>query len=224
MAKKPIKSSKELQVFRHPNLKSVPERLNLLMGVNAKLESHPSYQDDSSIEPSREHLKACELELFTAHLAVQAGNLTMIPLRNVAVEKVDEALYDFVHFVEKKGRKDTSALYNVGLDSLFIIPNKKSAVVAPGSSPTLFEVVNGSHLGQMLGSVGTMPGVRNWEVWINDRDPNDESAWRFYRTYFKTTGMLIAGLESGRIYYFRIRGLNSAGTSPWSAVVAMRAL
>ncbi|MCM0080231.1 fibronectin type III domain-containing protein [Geomonas sp. Red32] len=223
MVKTPRKFQMQLQVFRHPNLRTVPERLDLLRGVNSNLESHASYRECQT-DPSREHLKTCELELSNVQLAVQAGNRTMIPQRNLVVERVDEALYDFVHFVEKKGRKEPEALHNIGLDSLFITQSKKSAVVAPGSSPFLFEVVNGNHLGQMLGSVGVLPGVRSWEMWLNAGDPNDESAWRFYKTYFKTTGMVIAGLESGRVYYFRIRGLNSAGASPWSAVVSLRAL
>jgi hypothetical protein len=211
-----------LQVFRHPSFKTVSARLEFIRGINGSIATHVSYQD-SSMDPVREELRAREAELSTAHLAVEAGNRTFAPQRDAAMYKMDEALYDFVHLAEKKGRADPAALYNIGLDSLMITPSKKSVVVAPVSAPSNLGVVNGAHMGQMLASVGTMPGVRSWELWMTE-DPNDESSWRYYQTFFKSSEMLISGLESGKVYFFRIRGLNSAGASPWSIVVSLRAL
>lgn len=226
MATAPKMSSEptQLQVFRHPNFKTIPERLDFVRGINASITAHSSYQGDSSVAALVEELKTCENDLSTIHFAVQAGNRTLIPQRQVSVQRLDLALYDFVHCAEKKGRTDPNALFNIGLDSLVIAPGKKSSVAAPGGAPSAFQVTNGAHVGQMLASVGTMSGVRSWELWMTDSDPSDEGSWRFYRSFFKSSDMLITGLQSGRIYYFRIRGLNSAGASPWSVVVTLRAL
>jgi hypothetical protein len=224
MAKSPVASTQPptLQVFRHPSFRTIPERLDFVRGINASIVVHSSYQD-SSTDPYREGLKSGETNLSTVHLAVEGGNRTLVPQRVVAVADLDVTLYDFVHFAEKKGRTDPNALFNIGLDSLMITSSKKPLVVAPESIPTLFDVVNGAHLGQMLGSVGSMAGVRHWEMWMSE-NPSDESSWRYYKTFFKTSKMLITGLESGKVYYFRIRGINSAGVSPWSVVVSVRAL
>lgn len=216
--KKSLPETKPLQVYKHPFFKTIPARLDCLRGVSACIAVHSSYKDEAVCE----EIKTCEANLNATHLAVEAGNRTLLPQRNDAVIKADEVLYDFVHLAERKGRKDPSALYNIGLDALMISSNKKSTIAVPGTAPS-FQVVNAPHFGQMLGSVATMPGVRSWELWMTD-NPNDESSWKYYQTFFKSSNMLITGLESGKVYYFRIRGLNSAGATPWSVVVCLRAL
>ena len=61
-------------------------------------------------------------------------------------------------------------------------------------------------------------------MYVTEGDPTLEEGWRYFASFTTCSRMEMAGLQPGKTYSFRIRGIGSKGPGPWSSVITMIAI
>ncbi|GFO54154.1 hypothetical protein GMSM_11610 [Geomonas sp. Red276] len=178
---------------------------------------NPQPVDDILTSMTKEHAI-----LNQAYLAVLGGDTSQTALRDQARAQLIQDIYYFGNWVEIMGRNNPEALLNTGYaPATQVTRNMLPAlldVTATGLTPS-----HGTHPRSMNLKFAGAKGVRSWELWWTTSDPAVDGNWSFLKSGLRTK-FEFDGLEPGRLYYFRIRGVNSRGPGPWSVVVSLRAI
>ena len=90
------------------------------------------------------------------------------------------------------------------------------------SFPENFRLAYDGHI--IVARAQAVKGAKSYEVWGCDGDPMIESNWRHVTTSGRVNRIELAGLTPGKLYYFRIRAISSAGAGPWSNFISMMAI
>lgn len=220
---KPIKTRVVHRKMGPQELIDKGTRMVGLIGVHESYKSIPAeFVQVGDIESGTQNLA-------TTHLAVTNGNKTLIDTRDLYQDILDDDIFHFGLYAQLLGRKDPNALINTGLDLIQVgggrsSSGSRSRANAPTAVP-MFHLQHAPHSGSLLGTVSGIAGVVSFEVyWAPVGDPALPESWVYYNVYAKSSKFEITGLEPGKVYYFKVRGVNAHGVSPWSAIVSIRAL
>lgn len=77
---------------------------------------------------------------------------------------------------------------------------------------------------KMVARASAVKGAKSYEVWCCEGDPLTESNWRHLISSGRVNRIVLAGLTPGKLCYFRIRAISSAGSGPWSNFISMMAI
>ncbi|MCM0081014.1 fibronectin type III domain-containing protein [Geomonas sp. Red32] len=203
----------------------IPGLLAQTSAILGRVAAHDCYrpgQNPSAVDAILTSMAKGHATLNQAYLAVLGGDTSQTALRDETKAKLVMDVYHFGNWVEILGRDNPDAMLNTGYaPATWVARNMVPPllrVTATGLRPS-----HGSHLRSMRIKFAGAKGVRSWELWWTASDPSVEGNWGFLKSG-STTKFEFDGLEPGRLYYFRIRGVNSRGPGPWSAVVSLRAI
>ncbi|MCM0082767.1 fibronectin type III domain-containing protein [Geomonas sp. Red32] len=180
-------------------------------------EGNPSAVDSILASMSKGHAT-----LNQAYLAVLGGDNSQTALRDDTRAKLVMDVYHFGNWVEIMGRENPAALLNTGY--LSAGPVVRHRVPPPLDAPATGLVLShGPHTGSGYAKYTYMKGVKCSELWYTCKDPAFGENWSFLKSGVGTK-LEFDGLEPGKLYYFRLRGINARGAGPWSTVVSLRAI
>jgi hypothetical protein len=193
------------------------------------LEVHDSYKAIPSEYTQVNDIKTGTQNLSSTYQAVQNGNKTLSDAKDGYHDQLDDDIFHFGLYAQLLSRSDPNALINTGLDVIQVGGGRSVATAARSRStaPTAIPRLafkHAPHPGSLFGTVTGISGVLSFEVYWSIGDPNQAESWVYYNVFAKSTKFEITGLEPSKEYYFKVRGVNAHGVSPWSAVVNIRAL
>jgi hypothetical protein len=112
-------------------------------------------------------------------------------------------------------KKDPSVLDNLGLEQkLRTYTRHPDALPAPPGPISLKNEGKKTWI-----TIPGLPRKAHIELWINEVDPADDSAWKLFETLFNSRNE-VKGLTRVKEYWFRARFHTAAGVSEWSEVVS----
>ncbi len=117
------------------------------------------------------------------------------------------------------GSQDPSIPQKLGMPQQQLVTKRTSGHL---TSPENFRLAYDGHT--IVARANAVKGAKSYEVWGCEGDPMTESNWRHITTSGRVNRMEITGLTPGKVYYFRIRAISSAGSGPWSNFLSMMAI
>jgi len=117
--------------------------------------------------------------------------------------------------------QDPSIPEKLGLGQLGV---KTVAVATAIPKPSNFRLAHSMNNGEMTGSVSSIKGVRMFEIWGCEGDPNLEQNWRLMAASPNCQRIAIKGLTPGTKYWFRVRAVRGNETGPWSNYITLMAI
>jgi len=112
-------------------------------------------------------------------------------------------------------KKDPSVLDNLGLEQ-----KTRSYTRQPDAVPAPPGPISLKNEGKKIWiTIPGLPRKAHIELWINEVDPADDSAWKLFETLFKSRNE-VKGLTRVKEYWFKARFHTAAGVSEWSEVVS----
>jgi hypothetical protein len=116
--------------------------------------------------------------------------------------------------------KDPTVLESLHLGQ---VAEKSSGVNVAVATPSDFKVFYDPN-GQIHASVAKVAGAKGYQVWACDGDPNLESNWRLAASSSTCKGMVLTGLNRGKINWLKIRGMRGNVAGPWSHYICLNAV
>jgi hypothetical protein len=114
---------------------------------------------------------------------------------------------------------DTRKLMGTGYDL------RSEAVRGSGnqalSAPEGLTVKHGKLSGQMLLRATRLAGAVSYEAAYTEGSPTDEGSWVDAGTFAGCSRIEVEGLTPGKVYWFRLRGINGAGPGAWCDPVSL---
>jgi hypothetical protein len=104
-----------------------------------------------------------------------------------------------------------------------IQPPKSSSPAVIMTTPQNVQVKQGK-TGSALINTGRVPRARIYWVGICEGDPSLEESWRMLGPFDHCRNIEIAGLEPGKMYYFRVKCFGAGSESPWSTIASLRVI
>jgi len=104
-----------------------------------------------------------------------------------------------------------------------IQPPKVSSPAVIMTTPQNLQVKQGK-TGSALISTGKVRKARIYWVGICEGDPSLEESWRMLGPFDHCRNIEIAGLEPGKMYYFRVKCFGAGSESPWSTIASLRVI
>jgi len=109
---------------------------------------------------------------------------------------------------------------NLGVEHKKKAQTRHTTVPGEIGAPGPVELVYGNNTGTLRALFHKVPGAILYYVQACLGDPNDEAAWNKEWQFSKIKGgVVLTGLEPGKVYYFRVRCRGHAGLGPWSTYV-----
>lgn len=149
------------------------------------------------------------------HKESLTGNYLKIAEKKVLRHEFCEAYIEVADFVSLAAKKDPTVYIRASMDKL-MSPGSTPAQRQQRISPKNFDVKNGAEVGQAYAKAGGASYYRSYEVYYSLGDPSNESNWQYLAVYATASKMELKGLESGKMYWFRVRGVARNGPGPWS--------
>jgi hypothetical protein len=116
--------------------------------------------------------------------------------------------------------KDPTVLESLGLGHSTERSSGSNVAVA---APVDFKVVYDPK-GQIHASVAKVAGAKGYQIWACDGDPNLESNWRLASSSPNCKGIVLTGLNRGKINWLKIRGMRGNIAGPWSNYICLNAV
>jgi len=190
--------------------------------INTSLGKHPALSGEyPSYVPSLKVLDQSIQEMQAACDAAAHRDSQKIKLKNEARKKVDGNLKKIGQHLELFAADDVSLLQNSGYDL------RRSAIKVKGAnalaSPHL-AVRHGDLSGTMIAKGNRVPTAGSYELQFTDGDPTVEESWRQQGIYVAISRIEVTGVQPGKNYSFRMRGISSHGPGVWSLVCTLMAI
>ena len=122
--------------------------------------------------------------------------------------------------VRSNRENDPSLIANIGLD-----PKKKTTTRSKKHSavgtPVIVRLVRSPLSGTVIMSISKAEGGITHEIRFGQGDPTLDETYTGMVESALCRGIVISGLEPGKVYHFKVRSFGAAGRGPWSAVVSL---
>jgi len=192
-----------------------------IMGIGDAFIAHPRYQTMPEGVPHGAEIKDAGTHYHDLTYAVMSGASAKRAERDAYREKAVQTATLALNWAGMRYQieGDFDLITNLGVDHKKK-PQPRSSVPAAVDAPGKVDVVHGKISTAVRLILRSVPGAVTYYVQACQGDPNDEVAWNKEWQFTKIKGGLeIAGLEPGKVYYFRVRCLGHAGLGPWSTYV-----
>lgn len=117
---------------------------------------------------------------------------------------------------------DHTIVTGLGVPPKIQAPKSSSPAVIV-TTPQNVQVKQGK-TGSALISTTRVPKARIYWIGICEGDPSLEESWRMLGPFDHCRNIEIAGLEPGKMYYFRVRCFGAGSESPWSTIASLRVI
>ncbi len=152
-------------------------------------------------------------EYQDAFHAAASGDRAHIAQRNEARENLTQRLKKLASYLELVADGDTRKLMGTGYD--LRSETVRSSTHQPLAAPEGLTVKHGKLSGQMVLRAPRLAGAVSYEAAYAEGSPSGDSAWVDAGTFAGSSRIEVAGLTPGKVYWFRLRGINSAGPGAW---------
>lgn len=137
--------------------------------------------------------------------------------RDIAFAELKGLRQDLGGYVQTVSNGDPELITSAGFE-MVAASKPKGILPAPKDVVALARPFPGSLELRFRGVRGRMA----YQVYICEGDPLDEKSWRLHTVTGKNR-LLFDGLESGKVYFFRVETLGAAGASPVSDMTSAKA-
>ena len=146
--------------------------------------------------------------------ASASGDRSKANQRDASRAVLDTYLKTLAPYLEMVAQGDTTKLLRTGYDL------RKDPVRGvnsdPPPAPSGFTAKHGKVSQSVTLHATLVPGAVSYEADYTDGDPSDGTSWKDAGTFASCNHIDIAGLTPGKIYWFRIRAINSNRPGPWT--------
>jgi len=153
--------------------------------------------------------------------AVMEGDTDKVATCEADRKQLDREYLLLAGLAKVAAQQDPGVPEKLGLGPLGV---KTATVATPVPKASNFKLVHGINSGEMTGSVSSIKGVRMFEVWGCEGDPNLEQNWKLMAASPNCQRIAIKGLTPGSKYWFRVRAVRSSGVGPWSNYITLMAI
>ena len=151
--------------------------------------------------------------------AAASGDRAHIALRNEARDHLTQRLKKLATYLELMADGDTRKLMGTGYD--LHGETVRGSASQPLSAPEGLAIKHGKLSGQMVLRAARLAGAVSYEAAYVEGPPNSDSAWVDAGTFAGSSRIEVAGLTPGKVYWFRLRGINGAGPGAWCDPVSL---
>lgn len=170
--------------------------------------------------PTLASLQARKTSYSLAKAAAEDGDAGAIATRIAEREAATADLKKLGNYVNLVADGDVAMLEGSGFE---LSKEPAPRMTEPPGIPQEFKVARTDISGQVKGSVKKLDGAGALEGWICTGDPAVEANWRHHVTSVLARKIMFTGLTAGTVYYFRVRGIGSAGPGGWSDIAQLMA-
>lgn len=146
----------------------------------------------------------------TAILEAASGDHAKVYIKNVELAKLGDLLVREAYHVSTVAAGDVVKIMSSGFEA-----RKLPQPVGPLPAPQEMRAYTGTLEGQVALRWEPVKGVDIYQLSINDADPNDSGKWVLFANSTKAS-YLATGLAAGRLFWFRVVAIGTAGPSPAS--------
>jgi len=192
-----------------------------LMGIGDAFISHSLYQEMPEGVPHGTEIKDVGTRYHDLIYAVMSGASAKKAERDAYRAKAVQTATLALNWAGMRYLREGNfeLITNLGVEHKKKSQPRTSTPVSM-DAPGKVDVVHAKNSTAVRILLGRVPGAVTYIVQACQGDPNDETGWNKEWQFTKIKGGVeIAGLEPGKIYYFRVRCLGHAGLGPWSTYV-----
>ena len=182
--------------------------------VETAMTTNPNFADPT---PPLGDVTGARVALEAAIPSAAYGDRVMVAKRNTLRNVLSKKLVDLCRYVNSASSGDR----DVALTSGFLAAKfpEPTPLVEP---PYGLTAVPTSKVGEALVRFRTHRGSRTKQIFATSGDPNMESGWTLVVVTTKSS-FLASNLESGKLYWFKVNAVCTAGISGYSDPAVMRA-
>ncbi|MBK6854419.1 MAG: fibronectin type III domain-containing protein [Burkholderiales bacterium] len=152
--------------------------------------------------------------------ASQTRDTNKIAARKKSREVLEELLTRIAAYVEFVAQGNVDALVSAGFE-LRRNGGPSGAGQTLLAAPTDFRVAHGDVSGAVLLHVAKLAGAASYAIQTAEGDPKVEANWHHAPTSATSSRMSVSNLVPGRVYWFRVCGINSAGYGHWTEPMSL---
>ena len=141
------------------------------------------------------------------------GDRVQMAQRNMQRVKVTDEIVSLGTFLRTKAGTRFEMLLGTGFE---VKPVTKSAIVAYYlNAPANFRVTHSTVSKELIASAARERFAGSYYMEMCEGDVTEEG-WKPAGTHIHCSKIVVSGLEPGKRYTFRIRGIGSKGVGPWA--------
>ena len=171
--------------------------------------------------PSYEELEQAFNAYQTAYQAALGHDTFKIAQRKDAREVLTAILKRLANYLELAANGDATLLASTGYEL-----RRESAHSTTGSTlpaPEGLTLKHGELKGVLILHATRLPGAASYEVQLAEGDPTVEANWKAEGIHVHCSHIELTGLNPGKLYSVRLRGIGTAGPGAWSDTVTLMA-
>ena len=182
--------------------------------IEEKMAGNPHFPNPT---PSLATIAAARVALEYAFAASFGGGFAAVALRWVRHAELEKLMVYLAKYVMSAAPGDIGKQITSGFE-----PRNPPVRITSLIAPSFLNAKRGASEGRVKLGWDRIHGARTYQVFVNDGNILDESAWHpiAFTTRIRTE---ILGLEPGRMHHFRVRAILAAGEGPFSQVTSARA-
>jgi hypothetical protein len=143
-----------------------------------------------------------------------------IAARRKSREVLEDILTRMAAYVEFAAQGNVEALASAGFELRRDGgPSGAGNTLLP--APADFRVAHGDVSGSVLLHVAKLAGAASYAIQKAEGDPKVEANWQHAPTSATSARMTVSSLVPGRVYWFRVCGINSAGYGHWTEPMSL---
>lgn len=189
-----------------------------LIGKSTHVEEHMTGNVHfATPSPALVDVTAARTALVAAIAEAESGAHAAIASKNVAAKKLSNMLVQLARYVNSVAGSDVDMAVSSGFEL-----SKSPDPIDKLEAPTKLEGVRGSITGQIALRWKGVRGGRLYNTYICDGDPAMGGKWSLAGTSTKAK-LTVSGLETDKMYSFKVSALGVVGEGPMSEVVLAKA-